>query len=60
MFECMKTSDEILLQIINIVERWGMGRENDNNAMDKIALILRDNHRLKVTYHDIINTSTKV
>jgi len=56
----MKTSDEILLQIINIVERWGMGRENDNNAMDKIALILRDNHRLKVTYHDIINTSTIV
>ena len=56
----MKTSEEILSEITNIVERWWMGRENDDESMHKIARILRNNNRLKIDYINIINTSTKV
>jgi hypothetical protein len=55
----MKISDEILSEITNIAERWIMGRENDDEAMDKIAAILKENNRISRNYYDIINTSTK-
>jgi hypothetical protein len=55
----MKISDEILSEITNIAERWIIGRENDDEAMDKIAAILKENNRISRNYYDIINTSTK-
>jgi hypothetical protein len=55
----MKTDKEILSEITNIVERWWMGRENDDEAMDKIAAILKENNMISRNYYDIINTSTK-
>jgi hypothetical protein len=36
-----------------------MGRENDDEAMDKIAAILKENNMISRNYYDIINTSTK-
>lgn len=55
----METQEQMLQQITTIAERWVMGRENDDEAMRKILKILRDNHRLKYNYFDIINTTTK-
>lgn len=54
----METQEQILQKITTIAERWVMGRENDDEAMRKILKILRDNHRLKYNYLDIINRST--
>ncbi len=50
----MKTSDEILSEITNIAERWLMGRENDDEAMDKIAAILSENKKLRIAYRTFI------
>jgi hypothetical protein len=55
----MEAQEQILQKITTIAERWVMGRENDDEAMRKILKILRDNHRLKYNYLDIINTTTK-
>jgi hypothetical protein len=55
----MEAQEQILQKITTIAERWVMGRENDDEAMRKILKILRDNHRLKYNYFDIINTTTK-
>lgn len=56
----MKISDEILSEITNIAERWIIGRENDDEAMDKIAAILSENKKLRIAYYDMINLTTNV
>jgi hypothetical protein len=50
----MKISDEILSEITNIAERWIIGRENDDEAMDKIAAILSENKKLRIAYRTFI------
>jgi hypothetical protein len=55
----METQEQILQKITTIAERWLIGRDNDDEAMEKIAAILKENNRISRNYYDIINTTTK-